>query len=73
MSKFLLNDVFIPPNVILTKRAEYVFTHMTFSEVMWPFQVAAVDTYGLYGARISRLEESFWQSWALLLVPHAKL
>ena len=39
----------------------------------WPFQVAAVDTYGLYGARIGRLEESFWQSWALLLVPHAKL
>ena len=27
---FFLNDVFIPPNVILTKRAEYVCTHMTF-------------------------------------------
>ena len=30
MSKIFLNDVFIPPNVILTKRAEYVCTHMTF-------------------------------------------
>ena len=36
----------------------------------WPFQLAAVDIFGLSGAR---LEESFWQSWVLLLVPHAKL
>ena len=39
----------------------------------WPLQLAAVDTFGLYEARIRRQEESFWQSWALLLVPHAKL
>ena len=39
----------------------------------WPFLVAAFETYGLYEARLGRLEERFWQSWALLLVPHAKL
>ena len=69
MSKFFLNDVFIPPNVIFL-----AFEHATkYVSSPWPFQVAAVDTYGLYGARIRQVEESFWQSWALLLVPHAKL